>query len=152
MRLVTILVAFQFPFITSQAQTLREVFTAMPDSLTPCLTANNRLDMMDFMDAKMKAAVTNKLGGESLMTFLSNDSLAIRMSEALTIELKMLTADTMTVVDMKHTYNIIGGQQQTLLTRYNAKSWQVLLPARLIESTLNRFDERAKQKDPNERL
>ena len=38
-----------------QKPTMAAVFKEMPDSLFPYLTHNSRLDMLDFMEAKMKA-------------------------------------------------------------------------------------------------
>ena len=128
--------------VSASAQTVREAFKAMPDSLVPYLTANTRLDLMDFMDAKMKAAVTNLLDGQTEMTFLSDDSLSIRMSEALTIEMKTQQADTVTVVSLKRVYLTREGQRQAVLTRYDARTWQELSPATVIESTLPKFDDK----------
>ena len=128
--------------VSASAQTVREAFKAMPDSLMPYLTANNRLDLMDFMDAKMKAAVTNRLEGQTEMTFLSDDSLSIRMSNALTVEMKTQQADTVTVVSLKRVYLTREGQRQAVLTRYDARTWQELSPATVIESTLPKFDEK----------
>lgn len=138
------LIACHVSLVTCHAQTMREAFTAMPDSLMPYLTKNNRLDMIDFMDAKMKAAVTNMLGGETVMTFLSDDSLAVRMSDALTLEMKVQKADTTAVVFVKHTYQTVGGEHQALLTRYDARSWQELSPATVLESTLPGLFEKLK--------
>ncbi|MBR6998224.1 MAG: DUF3256 family protein, partial [Prevotella sp.] len=42
---------------------MADLFKAMPDSLMPYLTKNNRLDMIDFMEANMKAEITNQLEG-----------------------------------------------------------------------------------------
>ena len=128
--------------VSASAQTVREAFKAMPDSLMPYLTANNRLDLMDFMDAKMKAAVTNRLEGQTEMTFLSDDSLSIRMSNALTVEMKTQQADTVTVVSLKRVYLTREGERQAVLTRYDARTWQELSPATVIESTLPKFDEK----------
>lgn len=128
--------------VSASAQTVREAFKAMPDSLVPYLTANNRLDLMDFMDAKMKAVVTNLLDGQTEMTFLSDDSLSIRMSDALTIEMKTQQADTVTVVSLKRVYQTREGQRQAVLTRYDARTWQELSPATVIESTLPKFDDK----------
>ncbi len=128
--------------VSASAQTVREAFKAMPDSLMPYLTANNRLDLMDFMDAKMKAAVTNRLEGQTEMTFLSDDSLSIRMSDALTVEMKTQQADTVTVVSLKRVYLTREGERQAVLTRYDARTWQELSPATVIESTLPKFDEK----------
>lgn len=128
--------------VSASAQTVREAFKAMPDSLVPYLTANNRLDLMDFMDAKMKATVTNLLDGQTEMTFLSDDSLSIRMSDALTVEMKSQQADTVTVVSLKRVYQTREGERQAVLTRYDARTWQELSPATVIESTLPKFDEK----------
>ena len=74
--------------LPSWGQQLRmaDVFKQMPDSLMPYLSTNNRLDMIDFMDAHMKAEVTNLLDGKSEMTALADDSLTIQLSAALKAE------------------------------------------------------------------
>ncbi len=77
----------------SAAQSLKEVFKQMPDSLMPYLTQNNRLDFIDFMDSNMKAEVSNLTGGTSEMTALTDDSLSIRMSDALRVDMLLLNLD-----------------------------------------------------------
>ena len=72
--------------------TVRKLFAEMPDAVVPYLTTNNRLDMLDFMDSNMKAEVTNDLGGKSLMTALSDDSISIKLSEASQLDMLLLTA------------------------------------------------------------
>lgn len=83
--------------ITSQASAqnlkIRDVFRQMSDSLMPYLTANNRLDFIDFLDSNMKAEVTNMTGGVSEMTALTDDSLSIRMSDALRVDMLLLDLD-----------------------------------------------------------
>ena len=66
---------------------MRYVFRQVPDSLMPYLSANDRLDFIDFMDSSMKAEVKNSLGGTSEMTVLTADSLSIRMSPALRVDM-----------------------------------------------------------------
>ena len=61
---------------------IRKLFLSMPDSIMPMLTANDRLDFLDFMDSGMKAKVSNRLGGESVMTDLSGTSLTVRTSQS----------------------------------------------------------------------
>jgi hypothetical protein len=82
---------------TSQASAqdlkISEVFKQMPDSLMPYLTANNRLDFIDFMDSNMKAEVSNMTGGTSEMTALTDDSLSIRMSDALRVDMMLMNLD-----------------------------------------------------------
>ena len=78
---------------SAQEPTLRDVFRQIPDSLMPSLSQNNRLDFIDFMDSNMKASVRNLLGGMSEMTALTDDSLSVRMSDALRIDILLLTLD-----------------------------------------------------------
>ncbi len=74
----------------AQQVTVRDVFKLMPDSIVPYLTENNRLDLLDFIDSKMTAEVTNSLGGKSVMTKLSERHLSLRLSEASTMDLLLL--------------------------------------------------------------
>ena len=89
--------AILFATITGQvsAQTLkmRDVFRQMPDSLMPYLSQNDRLDFIDFIDSDMKAEISNRLGGTSELTALTDDSLSIRMSNALRIDMLLLDLD-----------------------------------------------------------
>ncbi len=117
---------------TSQAsaQEIRDVFRQMPDSLMPYLTQNDRLDFIDFIDSNMKAEVKNRFGGSSAMTGLSDDSLSIRMSEALRVELFLLPLsepmDSITqVVAMVETFltDSLHGESRV---RYFSPEWKLL--------------------------
>lgn len=72
------------------AQTAKQLFRAMPDSILPLLTANNRADCTDFMDSKMKAEVDNVFKEKTQMTDMTNDYIALRLSEASTWQMKLL--------------------------------------------------------------
>ena len=91
------MMAMLFASITGQVSAqdlkMRDVFRQMPDSLMPYLTQNNRLDFIDFIDSDMKAEVTNMMGGVSEMTALTDDSLSIRMSDALRVDMLLLDLD-----------------------------------------------------------
>lgn len=143
-----LLICFLFSCLSAVAQqdsiNIRDVFRQMPDSLMPYLTHNNRLDMIDFMDAGMKAAVTNRLDGETLMTFLSADSLHIRMSLALEVEMKLEKADTLWTVCVKHTYQTAGRQKEVAVCRYSS-FWRPVGECR-VQSTLLRRDEEVANK------
>jgi hypothetical protein len=78
---------------SAQDLKIRDVFKQMPDSLMPYLTGNNRLDFIDFMDSNMKASVSNQTGGNSEMTALTDDSLSIRMSDALRVDMMLMSLD-----------------------------------------------------------
>lgn len=78
------------PLMTWAQTTMTDLFKSMPDSLLPCLSENNRLDMIDYRQANMKAEVTNLLGNTSEMTLLAPDSLSIRMSESMQVDMVLI--------------------------------------------------------------
>ena len=134
-----IFLILQFSFLTSPAQNVRELFKTMPDSLAPYLTVNNRLDMMDFVDAGMKAIVTNQLGGDTEMTFLSDDSLSVKMNSAFLLDLKIQKQDTTTVVCLKRTYLTQKGQYEVVSQTFTSY-WRPLSKP-VVESTLSKRDD-----------
>ena len=128
------LLATLVAIITGQASAqdlkMSDVFKQMPDSLMPYLTTNNRLDFVDFMESGMKAEVTNMMGGVSEMTALSDDSLSIRMSEALRVDMLLLTLDEpldsiRQVVVMAETFLVDSIYGKTVCHNYTT-NWQSL--------------------------
>ena len=91
--LIAALCALAVGQVSAQDLKMRDVFKQIPDSLVPYLSQNNRLDFIDFLDSNMKAEVRNKLGGMSEMTALTDDSLSIRMSNALQVDMLLLKLD-----------------------------------------------------------
>ena len=86
---------------------IKAFFAQMPDSVVPHMTKNNRLDMMDFMDAKMKAEVTNKLGGKSEMTDMSASYMRITISKSCDMQIRSLhsaAGDTLMAVAITMDY------------------------------------------------
>ena len=115
---------------SAQEQTLRDVFRQTPDSLMPSLSVNNRLDFIDFMDSNMKAVVRNQLGGTSEMTALTDNSLSIRMSDALRIDILLLTLDEPVdtikqVVVLAESFMSDSVYQDTSLKFYTS-DWQLI--------------------------
>lgn len=88
---ITLCMALSLTAKAGDSITIRDAFRQMPDSILPTLTQNNRLDFLDFHDAGMKAEVKNRLGGTSLMTALTNDSLSMQVSPALRVDMLLLT-------------------------------------------------------------
>ena len=73
-----------------RAQTARQCFLQMPDSLCPLLTEVNRADCIDFLDSGMKAQVSNRFGGKSEMTRLTDDYIALQLTELTSWQMKLL--------------------------------------------------------------
>ncbi len=143
-RSLIIFLISQFSFLISPAQNVREVFKSMPDSLAPYLTTNNRLDMIDFMDAKMKSVVTNLLEGETEMLALTDDSLSVRLNKSVLMDLWLEPVDTGRVVCMRKTYQVADRLQQVVDERFSLQ-WQPISKKTTV-STLLRRDEEIKKK------
>lgn len=87
--------------VTVARTSMRQWFAAMPDSVMPLLTKNNRLDFVDFLDCGMEAIVTNRLDGKSQMKSLTEDYLFISYTGVSDVEMKLLpVSDTVDVLCM----------------------------------------------------
>ena len=75
---------------SAYAEDLRTLFLNMPDSIMPTLTRSDRMDFLDFKDIGMKARATNKLGGESVMTELSERMLSVTTSGSGKVDMVLL--------------------------------------------------------------
>lgn len=92
-------------WMTVQAQDMKSLFVALPDSLSPLLTEVNRADFGDFLASNMKAEVKNRFGNLSEMTRLTDDYLFLELTSASSIEMKLLPVnDSVRVVCVVHTY------------------------------------------------
>lgn len=145
------------PFVGRSQTSIVELFKTMPDSLMPYLTKNNRLDMIDFMEANMKAEVTNQLGCKSEMKSLSDDSLRIQMSESMLTDLYLLPTyepydSCMQVICMQKTYLIREQPVQSVAMFFTLK-WRPLgdLPkysSKINFSSVLQRDEEVSKKKP----
>ncbi|MCR4582600.1 MAG: DUF3256 family protein [Prevotella sp.] len=96
---------------------MRDVFREMPDSIFVYLTANNRLDCIDFLDSHMKAEVTNRMGGKSELLAMTDDSLSLRLSPGLLVSMLLLEC-----TDTLSQTNAEQGQQTELSASSNQLS------------------------------
>ena len=71
--------------VSASAIEMKDVFSAMPDSVLPTLTRNNRLDMIDFKVSGMKAEVNDVFDDKSTLDTLTADYLHITLSEAVKV-------------------------------------------------------------------
>lgn len=75
-----------------QAQTMRDVFSQMPDSLLPYLSHNNILDLIDFIESGMNSEITNSFDEQTKLLTLTADYLRLQQSGTSYIEMKLLPA------------------------------------------------------------
>jgi len=124
-------------FLSGRAEDIliKDVFRQMPDSILPSLSANSRLDFIDFKDSGMKAEVKNELGGQSEMTSLTDSTLTIRMSAALQVEMRLLrpvqAADSSRVICLIQTYGTDSLGLESQVDFYSL-TWQRLAEVPLL--------------------
>lgn len=96
MKKLSSLVVLLFMLLANEsvvAQSARTLFMAMPDSLMPLLSASEREYCLDFIDAGMRARVTNRLDGKSELTKLTDDYIHLKTSESSAMQIKLLPTD-----------------------------------------------------------
>ena len=113
-----------------KAQSLRDLFVEMPDSVLSILTKVNRADFGDFLDSDMQAIVKNRLGKKSEMKMMTADYLLLELTKASKLAMKYLTVDDSTrVICVAKTY--LSPVPDTQLLFYN-EQWEMLPTSRFI--------------------
>lgn len=83
---------------TLHAQTMKELFVSMPDTLSLILTPVNRADCIDFLASDMRARVTNRFNKTSEVTALTDDYLCAQVTESSVWEMRSLPLEDATSV------------------------------------------------------
>lgn len=78
---------------------LASLFVAAPLTVLPLLDESARLDLIDLYEANMPAQVTNRHGGMTEMTMLSDTLIALRMTEVSTLEMRLMEDST---IELRH--------------------------------------------------
>lgn len=114
------------------AQNVRSVFIEMPDTLMLLLTQNDRRDCIDFIEAGMRAVVTNRLGGKSELKKLTDDFLSVNMSKSSVMQIKLLPyADRDTVICVVNT--VCAEACNSVISFYN-RNWERMDKIKLFEN------------------
>ena len=115
--------------LATTAVDMKDVFTAMPDSVLPTLTRNNRLDMIDFVASGMKAEVNDVFDEKSTLDTLTSDYLHITLNEAVKVEMKLLASLSQLADSADHVVCVVMtyGKQpiESKVTLYTSK-WSPL--------------------------
>lgn len=124
-RLKSFLLLLLMALSVAQARTpIRQWLVAMPDSVMPLLTKNNRLDFIDFLDSKMEAVVANRLDGRSQMNVLTDDYLHISYTRTCDVAMKLFpVTDSVDVLCMVTT--VKAAVDDSHVTFFD-ESWQPL--------------------------
>lgn len=121
-KIVTCLMALTVMGCMAETLSLKTLFKEMPDEILPYLTQNNRLDFVDFMASNMKAEVTNELGGKSVMTAITDDSLSIQLNESTCVDMLLLTTTTNdSIITVIKTYSLENDVNDSETVFYTTK-------------------------------
>jgi hypothetical protein len=127
--LILCLIVLSLPVNAQESLSMRKLFLQMPDTLLGYLTHSNCLDMADYLDANMKAEVTNALDGKSELLVLTDDSLSLRMNEShhvigIVLDTKQEIDSCYQVIAFCHTLFLTTGQKEQFV-RYYTRHWQL---------------------------
>ena len=124
MKKILFIVRVFFCCLSIQAQDLKSLFIALPDSLSPMLTKVNREDFGDFLASNMKAEVKNRFGNTSEMLKLTDNYLKLKISKVSMAEMKLLPLnDSVKVICVVHTFE--GPASDSSISFYDT-SWKRL--------------------------
>ncbi len=122
------------------AQTMKEVWNTMPDSIMPLLSRNNRLDCVDYWEAGQQGDVKNRLEGKVAILFMNEDSLAVADTELSSYEMKLKRSAGGSVQKIFVRHNVKIGDVKDWTERVFSFDWQLLdeyaAPGDIFENSL----------------
>lgn len=131
MKRTGLLLSFFVCVFAMQAQSLRDLYINIPDSLSPLLSKVNRQDFGDFIDSRMKAVVRNKLDASSEMKQLTDDYLLLRPTMVSQVEMLLLPVnDSTKIICVVNTYE---GPVADSNVRFYTTDWHPLGVSTFIE-------------------
>lgn len=108
-----------------QAQSLTEIWRAMPDSIVPYLNHDQRAEMPSYASMHVDGTIDNQLGGKSRMDTLTADFTEVKLNEATTLQMKLLpTVNRDTVVCLLTTWT--SGDNGESKIQFFTPQWQPL--------------------------
>ena len=100
MKKLFLILSFVCAALCVSAQNMRAVFLDAPEWVFPLLTKNCRADLVDFIDAGMKAKVMNDFDGTSVLESIDDDYLLLATTASSTMQLKLLPIQNDTIICM----------------------------------------------------
>ena len=89
MRNLLVVVSLVF-CISVSAQSMRQVWINLPDSVVPYLNESNRTELADYVSMNMDAVIQNHLKDTTRITALTRDYIDVRLSAASRLQMKLL--------------------------------------------------------------
>lgn len=106
------------------AKSMREIWMSMPDSIIPYLDKNRRIELVDFIDMKVKAEVKNLLDENTVMDTLTSVYTSVALNESSQLQMKLLPfAGGDSIICMVHTYK---GPESESKVDFFSQDWKRL--------------------------
>ncbi len=132
MKKLLYLIMFLFCGVASSvsAQEMRSVFLDAPDDIFPMLTKNLRADLVDYIEARMTAKVTNRLDGTTVLEELGTNYLKIASTASSNMQLKLLPVQGDTVICVVKTVKAEAADSRIC---FYDKAWKLLDGGKMFE-------------------
>lgn len=98
MKKILIIICFLTCWLGVSAQSLREVWIEMPDSILPYLSKSQRTELADYVEMKAEPAVLSTFGDSVRIERMTNNYLLLKANEATQLEIKLLDNNTLALV------------------------------------------------------
>ncbi|MFC2513497.1 MAG: DUF3256 family protein [Prevotella melaninogenica] len=98
MKKTLIIICFFTCWLGVSAQSLREVWIEMPDSILPYLSKSQRTELADYVEMKAEPAVLSTFGDSVRIERMTNNYLLLKANEATRLEIKLLDNNTLALV------------------------------------------------------
>ena len=98
MKKTFIIICFLTCWLCVSAQSLREVWIEMPDSILPYLSKSQRTELADYVEMKAEPVVLDVFGDSVRIERMTNNYLLVKASEVTLLEIKLLDNNTLALV------------------------------------------------------
>lgn len=98
MKKILIIICSLTCWLGVSAQSLREVWIEMPDSILPYLSKSQRTELADYVEMKAEPAVLSTFGDSVRIERMTNNYLLLKANEATRLEIKLLDNNTLALV------------------------------------------------------
>lgn len=100
------------------------MWLSMPNEILPFLNDKLRADLLDYTKISPKTVITNLYGGTTSIDTLTNDYMAVRLTEESSLQMQtLLTTDGDTIICLVHHYEFPEAESSVVL--YN-ENWEKL--------------------------
>lgn len=134
MQLMRQLLSFILLFIVIinnlSAKSMKDLWLTMPDSIIPYLSANERLQFIDYNNLHVQATVTNKLHGKCRMDTLTSNYVHVSLTPSSSMEMRLLPyANNDSILCVVKTY---GEESKESQVYFYDQDW-TLLPIKIAQ-------------------